>query len=501
MAATNKKTKERKISFEAISLARQAEALRDPTELAERVFSLPQVMPGVVPKRKDTGVSGMAMDSSASANYAILAASATFSEGLQFMGYPYLSELAQRAEYRRAAEIYAREMTRKWIKLTAYGDEDKTDKIRAIEQEMTRLKVREKFRQAATTDGLMGRAHIFMEMAESDPDENKKPLLAKPEKIQIGSLKRLKVIEPVWTYPSDYNSNDPTNVWFYNPRSWFIMGNEVDTTRLLTMVSRPVPDLLKPAYSFGGLSLTQMMKPYVDNWIRTRQSVSDLIHSFSVTGVKTDLSDVLSGAASGYIDMRAELFNLTRDNRGLMMLNQDEDFFNVSTPLSSLDSLQQEAIEHIASVAGIPLVIYLGVTPSGLNASAEGEMQGFYNAVNSLQEAIFRDNLEHLIDIIQLSLFGEIDQSISFDFEPLWSLDEEKMAQVKKTEAETDSVYVEMGAIAPEEVRNKIAKQDDSPYSALDLDKKITPEYDPEKDDELKAILNGKAKNPEIDQR
>ena len=40
------------------------------------------------------------------------------------------------------------------------------------------------------------------------------------------------------------------------------MGRQVHTSRILTFIGRPVPDLLKPAYSFGGLSLVQL--GYVD---------------------------------------------------------------------------------------------------------------------------------------------------------------------------------------------------------------------------------------------
>ncbi|MGF6605041.1 hypothetical protein P3T23_009802, partial [Paraburkholderia sp. GAS448] len=48
--------------------------------------------------------------------------------------------------------------------------------------------------------------------------------------------------------------------------------------------------MLKPAYAFGCLSLSQIAKPYVDNWLRTRQSVSDLLHSFSTMVLKTNLA-------------------------------------------------------------------------------------------------------------------------------------------------------------------------------------------------------------------
>jgi hypothetical protein len=48
------------------------------------------------------------------------------------------------------------------------------------------------------------------------------------------------------------------------------MSREVHRSRLLTFIGRELPDILKPAYAFGGLSMSQMLKPYVDNRLRSR---------------------------------------------------------------------------------------------------------------------------------------------------------------------------------------------------------------------------------------
>jgi hypothetical protein len=218
-----------------------------------------------------------------------------FAEGLEFLGYSYLTELAQRPEYRVISETPATEMTRKWIKLQAVGEEDKTEKIKAIEDEFTRLGVRDAFRKAAELDGFFGRAHIYVDTGATDDREELRTSIGNGQdatskaKIGKGSLKQLLVREPVWTYPSSYNSTDPLKPDWYKPSSWFVQGKEVHATRLLTFIGREVPDLLKPAYSFGGLSMSQMVKPYVDNWLRVRQSVSDLISTFSTSDIKTDL--------------------------------------------------------------------------------------------------------------------------------------------------------------------------------------------------------------------
>jgi hypothetical protein len=54
-------------------------------------------------------------------------------EGLVFLGYPYLSQLALRPEYRLASEIIAGEMTRKWIEFRSVSNsKDKTEKIKDL---------------------------------------------------------------------------------------------------------------------------------------------------------------------------------------------------------------------------------------------------------------------------------------------------------------------------------------------------------------------------------
>ncbi|CAK8736326.1 hypothetical protein SODG_000038 [Sodalis praecaptivus] len=274
----------------------------------------------------------------------------------------------------------------------------------------------------------------------------------------------------MWTYPGMYNADNPLSDDFYQPTEWYVMGKTVHASRLLNFVSRPVPDMLKAAYNFGGLSLTQMAEPYVNNWLRTRDSVGDTLHTFSLSGIKTKLGTALQGKCDpGYL-LRAELFNQTRDNRGLLILDkQEEDFFQVNTPLSGLDTLQAQAQEHMFFVSGIPSVKFAGLSPTGLNASSEGEIRVFYDTISALQEKLFRKPLKRVLDIIQLSEFGDIDPDITFEFEPLHELTREQLATLRKTEAETDQIYAGVGAVTNNEVREKLAADPDSPYSRLDL--------------------------------
>jgi phage-related protein (TIGR01555 family) len=467
------RTVKMRINKSAIALAGRNNAIAE-----NPVFKIYEPPPGVLPKGTK-----LAMDDVITGQQGWAALSGRFSEGIGFMGYPYLAELSQRPEYRRISETIAKEMTRKWIKLQATGEDDKTEKLKAIETEMKRLKVQHAFREVAELDGFFGRAHIYLDTGDGENPEELKSTIGDGSsdltKMKVNPQKRLQriaVIEPVWTYPNAYNASDPLRMDYFNPTSWFVQGRLIHSTRLLTFVGREVPDLLKPTYSFGGLSLSQMAKPYIDNWLRTRQAVSDLIYKFSTTVLKTNLKAALDGGSGEEMEDRAKLFTAYHDNHGMMMLDKDsEDFINVSVPLGSLDHLQAQSQEHMSAVSGIPLVKLLGITPSGLNASSDGEMRCFYDWIEATQEAFFTDHLSTIINLIQFSLYGELDPEIGFKWEPLWTMDDAALATVRKTNMDTDIAAINGGIIMPQEARIRLAAEEDSPYASLDLDVPLPP--------------------------
>jgi len=431
-------------------------------------FKAAKPAPGVVPEGAQ-----LAMDDALSPDFAYSQQYSAVAEGLVFLGYPLLADMAQRTEYRRPAEIIAREMTRNWLRVISTGDDDKSEKVAAIEAELKRVNAQRAFREAIEQDGLFGRSQIFLDVRageEIDDAELQTPLARRPEKIGKGSFRGIRVIEPIWTYPNNYNSTNPLKPNFYKPETWFVLGKQVHTSRLLTFVSREVPDMLKPAYAFGGLSLTQLLRPYVDNWLYTRQSIADLIQMFSTSVLASDLN-VLTTPNPDNADIvsRLTMYTRTRTNRGVFLIDKGaEDFKNISTPLGTLDSLQAQAQEHQSSACGIPLIKLFGITPTGLNASSDGEIQTFYESLSAQQEQL-SPLVKVLLEVIQLSLFGEIDSEIAHEWNPLKHLDQVQEAAVIKTQAETDAVYIDANVLMPEEVRARLARDEKSPYAGLDL--------------------------------
>lgn len=435
----------------------------------------PALPPGVVPAGSTAPV--LAMDATAYAyageNYGAAG----------FPGYPYLVNLSTRSEFRAMAAALSTELTREWIELTsASEDGDEDAKLPEIEAELKRLDIRGVFQKAAEHDCYFGRAQLFVELRGH---ERAMPLILSNKTVEKGSLVRVVPIEPMWTTPSMYNSLDPAAPDFYRPTKWYMLGQEVHASRMLTIVTRELPDMLKPAFNFGGMSLSQLAEPYVDNWLRTRQSVSDLINNFSITALATSMDQVLSGADDGTdLFARATLFTTGRSNKGLMLLDKErEELVQVNTPLGGLHELQAQAQEQMCSVSRMPAIVLTGISPSGLNASSEGEIRTFYDWITAQQEAHYRAPLEVILKLVQLSLYGEIDEDIGFKFVPLYQMTPAEEAEIRSKNATSATAYINAGVIDPSEERERLARDPASGYQGLDTSIEIVPPTPPGGDD------------------
>lgn len=435
-------------------------------------IQIPELRPGVVPAGTTAPI---AMDD---INYSYLNNAYC---GKGFPGYPYLAQLSTRAEFMRLAMSLSTELTRGGISLTSKQDDgnDNSYKIKAIDAEFKRLKVIPAMLQTAINECYFGRGQMYIEI---DGAKSNKPLIISKNTIGKGKLNRIGSIEPIWTTPSMYNASDPTAANFYQPTEWYCMGKKIHASRLLTVVTRPLPDILKPAYNFSGMSLSQMAESYVDNWLRTRQSVSDLINQFSITVLATEMSSILQSAEGADPDAgdnllaRADLFTALRSNKGLMLLDKEhEELQQINTPLSGLDALQAQAQEQMCSVSRIPAIVFTGISPGGLNANSEGELKVFYDWIKSQQDAYWREPLEVILKLVQLSLFEEIDDDIGLEFVPLQQMTPSEKADIRLKDMQTDTGYLGANVLDGQEVREKLARDPESGYDSIDTSVELVP--------------------------
>ncbi|MFT8675926.1 MAG: DUF1073 domain-containing protein [Acetobacter sp.] len=406
-------------------------------------------------------------------------------DGLPFRGYANLAAMMLRAEFRKPVEIIAREATRQWVRLrcvqTRPGHEPPAQtaaRLHAIEMEFARLNVRDLVRRLAVHALGYGMGHVWIGLKgpAGTPAAQALPLRLNSHGVGRGQLDRLTLIDPIWTTPNSYNATNPMAEDYYRPADWWVQGTLVHATRLLNMVPYDVPDLLKPAYNFGGLALPQMLEAYVHNFLRTRQSVSDMISNYATRVLRTDMAGSMSEQggppeldAQG-ITARLAAMTAWQNNNGTFVLDREtEDFAVNAAPLSGLADLQAQAQEFMASVPGIPLVKLFGIQPQGLNASSEGEIRVFYDEIAAFQQAHIAPVLRAILTLVQLNLWGSVDSTLDFEFVPLWQMSEQETVAMERQKAEADDANIRAGKITAQEARAREAADAASLYRTLNL--------------------------------
>lgn len=461
--------------------------LSDDTE-PRKPYVLPTPLPGVRPVEPPPRASitlamdggyeeQLATDSAPTAwGAAGLTGNGALGPGLAFLGFPFLAELAQITEYRTPAESLSTEMTRTWLKLKNTGKSKLEDKLAAITTRCEELGIRDLFREAALKTEQFGRAHIYVSIKGQDDDRKRQLPLTTIEK---GSLVGFSCIEPYWLTPYSWNATHPERPDFYKPMSWYVLGRKTHSSRLLTFIFREVPDLLKPAYDFSGISITQLMMPYVNRWLRTAKSVNDLINIFSVVTLSTNLATMVQMKEDDPRSLisRIKAFVFTRDNKGMMLTDKaTEELKMNNVPLGSLDKLQAQAQEHMATPARMPLIKFFGVVPTGLNATSEGEFQSWYDYVKSMQRIGFDAHVKRVLELIQMDMYGSVDPDISHEWLSLYEPTPKEKGEMRKADADRDGVYLDKSVVSADEVRQKLKTDPESGYADLEGDAPEPPE-------------------------
>ena len=322
--------------------------------------------------------------------------------------------------------------------------------------------------------GLMGGAFIFIDTGEDDTVD----ILNKTSKSgEIKRSLRFQVIDPIFTTPQGFNASDPLAEDFYKPSVFFIMGKTVHRSRLIRFVENEVPDLLKPSYNFFGIPQSQLLSDYVTHFRKNREEVNTLLHKFSTSFIKTNLkTQLFQGQSWGPVSDRVKFFAKYRDNQGVGLLDKEaEDFVQVNTPITGLTDIVRQSLEFVVSVNQSGVVKTLGYTPNGFS-SGESDVKLQADLIATRQEKILRKPIEEILKLLQLHLFGDIDQTLTFEFNPLDEDDERTAAEVGKLKADTAAVYLDRGVVTEDEVREALRTDEAQPYGALNGDAPGAPE-------------------------
>jgi phage-related protein (TIGR01555 family) len=396
-----------------------------------------------------------------------------------FLGYMALAQMSQDGIVRAGIDLRADEMTRRWIDISYAGEGGGDEVISTLEDSLKKLRVDKVFREASQMCGYYGGCLVYIDVGDISDEELRNPLGSDSDTFAVGSIKGLKIIEPFYIAPARYQAFNPIDKDYFIPQAWLVNGKEIHTSRFLYFAENKMPTLLLPSYNFFGLPVAQTAIEPVIAFEEASKASARMITKYASTIFKTDMNDVLSGGSDNEIQKRIAYFAQYRDNDGVMTIDKDaEDIVLSSHSLGGVTDIVRQLMEIVSAHFGEPAVKMWGISPGGFNATGESDMRSHYDHINAVQERIFREPLQYLMDLIQLNTFGQIDNNVEFTFVPLSDEDEKLQADTQAVKVNSMCALFDRGIISGEEARHVLATDEESGFDDIDEDAEVTPPED-----------------------
>jgi len=366
---------------------------------------------------------------------------------------------------KKIVDVYANTMTREWFKIS--GDPDGL-----LLNYTDIIKTKLSFNEALKWSRLYGASIIVMLIDDGGNLED-------PVKVNsIRSVEGLRVIDrtqlsvatqdDLYTDPKDkkygtievYTISPPQNTKVKKGISALASTQyKVHESRILRFDGEIAPARLMIENGYFGFSVLISVYTYLRNLAQSYEVSSEILHDYviSVISIK-NLSNILSRPdGEAKVKMRAEIINYCKSVINGVIIDADgEQFDKITTSLSGLPDLIDRFGLALAAVAGIPYMVLMGDSPSGLNASGDGDLRSWYDLIANEQHEIMTVQLNKLLSYILASsdnpLKGKTLDDLEIVYNPLWQIDDAVMTDMRNKQAQTDQIYLQNGVAMPEEI-------------------------------------------------
>jgi phage-related protein (TIGR01555 family) len=290
----------------------------------------------------------------------------------------------------------------------------------------------------------------------------------------IRSFKWITALEPDDHTPLDLYDN-PQESKFGEVKTYSLIGSKgknvvVHESRLITFMGVQVSKRQRGSSATGGWGdsvLTRVLRVLNDHDM-TWASVALLMRDFSQAVMKMKgLAELILKNKDDVILRRMLAIQLARSTAGAILMDSEEDFERKQTPMSGVDGVLDRFMTRMSAAGDMPVTFLYGVSPAGLNATGESDRVSFYDRIKVIEDLDFLPAIERVSRIQFLARGGEPDEwSVSFN--PLLQQSEDAKATTRKTNAETDKIYIDMGVLTPSVVaRSRFGGDEYSPDTHL----------------------------------
>jgi len=367
---------------------------------------------------------------------------------------------------RRIVDCIADDATREWRSWQASEEQ-----IQALEDLETLMAVRQKVKQAVIRARLFGGAALIMGIDGTGlPSE---PLDL--ERVGKDSLRFLLVMsshemtrgqmitdatDPYFGRPEYYRINvGRANLGDAQPASMV----DIHPSRVIEFIGAEIPswDLISGTNTWGD-SVLQVVDDTLKDYGTSLASIAQLINDckvdvFTIPGLTKKLANPAYESA---ITRRITLSNQMKSVVNAMIMDENEKWERIQTQFSGIPPLMAELLKVAAGAAGIPLTRLVGhgagsgkSTLGNGTSGGESDLRNYYDEVVAKQKNEYGPLLAPLDEVLERSGLGTYDETIYYEWTPLYTPDPMESAQIALTKSQVMTADVTAALINPDVLR------------------------------------------------
>lgn len=363
---------------------------------------------------------------------------------------------------RRIVDEVVDDATRKGWRVLYEGQDEGDEELRALDEQ---LGAKAKIIEGAKAGRRYGTAFVLMIFDETPnavaEGGYSRVSLAQPPR-RVKAIRNLVILDPDECVPIEWDTN-PRSKGYRMPLRYQVAPSDVgdglgDATvhasRLLIFRGYRLTPRRRRENMDLDLSVLQPAWAQLSNLTQADSALATHLQDASVGVLKVagkaalDLSDQWT-----FVDQRAAELARAKSRVGVLILDEGEEYSTVAHNVSGMHEQHDRIKEGLSAVSSIPLTKMYGMAPGGLNADGESQAANWRETVAAFQQDDLAPELERYYTYQMQALGRDPAADWRIDFLPLDEPTEQQRAEQRKTYAEIDAAYTQMGVYTADEIR------------------------------------------------
>lgn len=381
------------------------------------------------------------------------------------LSYPELESLYTIGLPRRYVDAIADAVLKHRVTITLGGDksEQEVDQIKDFEAYLQDLKVYRAYAEAIRLQRLYGGATIVI-LADDGIEDFSQPL-------NVNNIRSIRGLCPLsrheifpldlsvmdWAHPEKYRIT--TNQKLDPAQSAPVTNLEIHASRVIRFDGLYLPWRLRQQNSGWGQAPLQVVYEAWRTYESAIRGLENTITDGSVFWHKIPgMMNMVKAGNSAALMKRMEINNLARSVYGGMLLDKDEEIGFSERALANMASATAPFAEYMQATTGWPASILMGTSPGGLGKEGRFEERVWASLVEDWQTVYCQEPITDLFRILMLAkdspMRGKEPDSWDISFPSVFTETETEKTVVRQQQAAVDQIYVSLGVLNPNEVRN-----------------------------------------------